>query len=129
MRKYWVKNLFIVILGAALVYQTGMLWFDRNIGQTIIYNLRNAVTLGSSAVDGEESLFMPQSVIAGYGDKSYRVIRSEEDFGGISKVMDDAVERLVSKGDFEDASEADWNEILESKCLIYKFPVGIYSSE
>ena len=129
MRKYWVKNLFIVILGLALVYQTGMLWFDRNIGQTILYNLRNAVTLGSSPVSVEESLFLPQAVIAGYGDKSYRVIRSEGDFGSISQIMDEAVEKLVSKGDFEEASEADWNKILESKCIIYKFPAGIYSSE
>ena len=129
MRRYWVKNLFIVILGAALVYQTGMLWFDRNIGQTILYNLKNAVTLGSSAVNAEESLFLPQSLIAGYGDKSYRVIRSEEDFGDISRVMDEAVDKLVAEGDFEEVSEADWNKILESKCLIYKFPAGIYSSE
>ena len=123
MKKDWIKNIGIVVLGLTLVYQTGMLWFGRNFGQVLWYNLRNAVAFGQRT--DEEGAFMPEAVIAGYGDKFYRVIRSEKSFKTISQTMEGAMEALAESGLRGEAVQADWNGILESKCVIYKFPVSV----
>lgn len=131
MKKYWVKNIIIAVLGILLVYQTGMLWFGKNIGQVVFYNLKNAVAMGSifSMQEGEGRNLFPEAVIAGYGDKLYRVIRSEESYKEISESMEKAMEGLWEKGSFEGICDADWNSILESKCVMYKFPAELSSRE
>ena len=123
MKKYRIKNIVIAILGALLVYQTGMLWFGKNFGEVLLYNARNAVNLGR--ISPEEGDFVPEAVIAGYGNKLYRVIRSEKEYSEVSEAMLSSVEALADSGIKGEAEDTDWTEILQSKCVIYKFPVSV----
>lgn len=122
-------NLIIIILATAAVYQTGILWLDKKPGKDIFYSIYKKFVDDENYEDYELSAISPKSYSVGYGNMTFSVISGRAS----SKNLEDSVNKVITamfeNGTYSSQEEINWNEYLEYKAVICKFPILVSANE
>ena len=128
MKKH-LNNMIILALVLILVYQTGKLWLEENMGRNFFYRLKTVVQGGPELSAEKSEEIPPEAVIAGYGDKLFYVLRDSESYSSVLEKAGGALKELLNEGRFISSGALDWDVLLASRSVIFKFPFLVSASE
>lgn len=119
------KNFIIAFLMILAIYQTAELWFE-DFSSHNFFSFSEKVDISEGSAAKSHTL---ERVIINLGDNRM-VCRGNGIYeSSWKKTVDDAVSRLLKKGDVVSSGAADWKSILKNKCFIYEYNFAMGSAE
>ena len=122
-----IQNFVIILLVVAAVYQTGGLWLE-DTSHSFFYTLLSVFQSRSSVMEDLLPL-EPEKIVIGYGNKRYSVEYPGENTDAVLNSANNAIRELLEKGSYTTVEGFDWNEGLNNRSLILKYPFLVSSTE
>ncbi len=123
-----IKNIFIVVLTIAAVYQTALLWLENYSGHNFFYSFFSS----EYNYNGQDELLTapidPKNVIIGYGNKTFSVTYPGIDEGGVIGKTNLFIEEMLKNGSPETVETA-FDEYISQKCIILDFSIDVLPSQ
>lgn len=121
MRLSRIQNFVIIALVIAAVIQTGKLWLYNNDSHNFFYTVFQNTGKNNIKYSGETYILEPLEIVAGYGNKKFSKFYAQSDETGLYEQGNDAIFEVLTKGEFVKESDLEWNSVLASKCVIFKY--------
>jgi len=124
-----LTNSVIFLLVAAAVFQTGELWLGDTESHNFFYSLLISSSEDSGTTDREYNIINPEKTVVGYGNKKFNMIYSDTDGLSIVNLSEGVIRDIFDNGTFVSVSNIKWNEYIDGKSVIMKFPFYVSSKE
>ena len=125
-----MKSFVIIILVIAAVYQTGLLWLEDTASHNFFYTVFGLG--GQKEFTAEENvLLLPSKFVIGSGNKKYTVAYANDiEKEAVLSEGNDLLQEILMQSETAILKQAiPWEEILEDKCLLLKYPFFVPVSE
>lgn len=125
-----MKSFVIIILVIAAVYQTGLLWLEDTASHNFFYTVFGLG--GQKKFTAEENvLLLPSKFVIGSGNKKYTVAYANDiEKEAVLSEGNDLLQEILMQSETATLKQAiPWEEILEDKCLLLKYPFFVPVSE
>lgn len=122
-------NWVIFVLVAAAVFQTGELWLGNTESHNFFYSLFMSSSDDAGITDKIYDIIEPEKTVVGYGNKKFNMIYSDTDGLSIVNLSEAVIKNVFENGTFVSVSEIKWNEYIDGKAIIMKFPFYVSSKE
>lgn len=123
-----LTNWVIFVLVAAAVFQTGELWLGNTESHNFFYSFL-PTSHDPGITDKVYNIIEPEKTVVGYGNKKFNMIYSDTDGLSIVNLSESVIKDVFDNGTFESVSEIKWNEYIDGKAVIMKFPFYVSSKE
>lgn len=124
-----MKNIFILFLVTAAVYQTGTLWLEDTASHNFFYTFFYSISKDGNNSIAESAIIDPARMILGYGNKKYSVIYPRKEHDKIQQQIEKVLKEVIENGEYQEKTEADWDRMLSGKVVICDYSFSVASSE
>lgn len=124
-----MKNILILMLVAAAVFQTGTLWLEGTTSHNFFYTLFYSIGKGGQSDAANAAIINPKRVVVGYGNKKYSVIYPGLENSSMIEKTNNAIRDMMENGTFVSKEKVDWEEMLAGKAIVCEFPFTVAASE
>lgn len=129
MRLNKLTNLVIFTLVAAAVFQTGELWLGNTESHNFFYSLVTHYSDDLGVTDKVYDIIEPEKTVVGYGNKKFNMLYSDKDGLSIVSLTENVIRDVFENGTYQSVSEIKWDEYIDGKAVIMKFPFYVSTAE
>lgn len=119
------KNFIIAFLMILAIYQTAELWFEDFSG----HNFFSFTDKTTAFITGDEISHTLERVIINLGDNKLLCRENGIYSSSFKEATDQAIVKLLRKGEVVSEGTADWKNILQSKCFVYEYSYSLGKTE
>lgn len=124
-----IKNLVLIVLVMAALYQTGTLWLGDAKSHNVFYYFMETFVNKYKVYDEDVSVIKPSEIVVGYGNKKYSKFLSGEEKESLIEKTESNISKVLMNGKFEETKAVDWNEYLDSRAVVLKFSFDVSFAE
>ena len=124
-----IKNLVLIVLVMAALYQTGTLWLGDAKSHNVFYYFMDTFVNRYRGSSEDISIIKPSDVVLGYGNKKYSKLLTGDRKETLIEETEGVINKVLSEGKFDETKAIDWNEYLETKSLLLQFSFNVSFAE
>lgn len=120
--KKFGKNFIIAFLMFLAIYQTAELWFEN-------FSSHNFFSFQESKIELKDIGYTLERLIINEGNNRIVCRLNDINQSDTKITLDNTIATVISKGEFLGTTPLDWREILDNRCIIYKYNYVIQGTE
>ena len=131
MKLYKITNFVIVVLVIAAVYQTGELWLQGTTSHNFFYTILQNISQSSEEDQANGEVLLATRYAVGDGGSNFSVYYPDDvGSSALLTIANDTMGEILSGNSGEAVTgEADWKEILQSRCLVLQYDFLLSTEE